>query len=439
MTPVHFFEEMRLPLELSGALLIYILPFGKKKDHFLMRVCTVILFAAVFSLLYFPIFGAKDAPRFYYGIAFWYPLVALTSVALAKVCFEIGWCDTLLLSVQAFVTQNLVYVILHEIIAVSLFPQLREHLLLYILSSVLISALLYVPLYLIFRKPLTMAGPALFKDTLSAILFYALLFVLTVACIFYYQSIFSITQKGALGGSLLIEFTFCVFVLIIQYSLIRSRSLSVQNEVLEQALRDSGRYYEMSKETVAIINRKCHDFKHQLKVLSMVSEEERNQYIKEAMDNILFYQHLVHSSNPVINTILAEKGLFCEEKDILLSCSVDDVPLDFISVTDLYAILGNAIDNAIECVSAYTDAEQRVINFSISQRRGFVSIQINNPYYGKALSAQSLPVSTKGDTANHGFGLRSIKYLTEKYQGHMELSTDDELFTLQLVIPLFQQ
>ena len=34
----------------------------------------------------------------------------------------------------------------------------------------------------------------------------------------------------------------------------------------------------------------------------------------------------------------------------------------------------------------------------------------------------------------HGFGLRSIRYLAQKYGGHMELSDADGLFTLQIML-----
>ncbi len=433
MTPVLAFEEMRLPLELLSALMIFLLPFGRKKSNFSARMILCFVALTLFSLLYFPVFGDKLHPRFMTFQAIWYVLIICGAILTAKICFVISWCDSLFMAILAFATQNIIYVLLHELLSRTLLPVIREHLLLYILSAVLFCALIFPPVYFVFRRPLTLAGPKLFDDEKRNLVFYSFLLFLTIACMYFYQNLF---QNVHLFFTWLVELSFCFFILIIQYSLLRVRSLSVQNEVLEQAMRDNQKYYEMSKETVAIINRKCHDFKHQLKALSMVSDEERNAYIKEAQENILFYQHLVHSENQVINTILAEKGLFCEEKNIALSCTLDDVSLDFIHVPDLYAMLGNGIDNAISYVSQFEEAQMRVINFTIHRKRNFIQIQINNPYRGEPLAPGSLPKTTKSDAGNHGFGLKSIQYLAQKYHGQMDLFTTDGLFTLQVLIPM---
>ena len=48
-------------------------------------------------------------------------------------------------------------------------------------------------------------------------------------------------------------------------------------------------YYELSKEHIAIINRKCHDLKHQLKALAAAADSQRAEYIKETQESIEFY------------------------------------------------------------------------------------------------------------------------------------------------------
>ena len=70
---------------------------------------------------------------------------------------------------------------------------------------------------------------------------------------------------------------------------------------------------------------------------------------------------------------------------------MDDVDLSFIRLPDLYAILGNAIDNAIEYVQEQSDPNMRTISLRISKNRQFVGIQVTNPYAGEALSPWELP------------------------------------------------
>ena len=160
------------------------------------------------------------------------------------------------------------------------------------------------------------------------------------------------------------------------------------------------------------------------------------EYIREAQNSIDFYRHLIYTDNEALNTILAEKGLFCQEKGIDFGCAVDDVDLSFIRLPDLYALLGNAIDNAIEYVETQDDPTLRTISMRIERKALFIGIQVTNPYTGEPLSLDELPHTHKADAADHGFGMRSIRFLAEKYGGTMEYSTADRLFTLQILLPM---
>ena len=48
-----------------------------------------------------------------------------------------------------------------------------------------------------------------------------------------------------------------------------------------------------------------------------------------------------------------------------------------------------------------------------------------------------LPETSKQDKDNHGFGLKSIKLIAEKYNGSLAVSTEiKNLFSLNILIPL---
>ena len=44
-----------------------------------------------------------------------------------------------------------------------------------------------------------------------------------------------------------------------------------------------------------------------------------------------------------------------------------------------------------------------------------------------------LPVTSKADTAYHGFGVRSIRYLAEKYEGNLLMRTEKERFITDIL------
>ena len=63
-------------------------------------------------------------------------------------------------------------------------------------------------------------------------------------------------------------------------------------------------------------------------------------------------------------------------------------------------------------------------------------IQIEN-YYMHELSLQNgLPQTTKPDTNNHGYGLKSIVSIVELYGGTAEVKAEDGIFLLSLIIPI---
>ena len=47
-----------------------------------------------------------------------------------------------------------------------------------------------------------------------------------------------------------------------------------------------------------------------------------------------------------------------------------------------------------------------------------------------------LPVTSKGDTANHGFGVRSIRSVAGKYGGTVHIKNEDGLFILTVLLPV---
>ncbi|MBQ9269115.1 MAG: sensor histidine kinase [Oscillospiraceae bacterium] len=435
MGPVYVFEEMRLPMELLAATLIYLFPFGERRERFWLRAVGGYVLLTLFALLYFPIFLDKEAPRLAFLSVFWYSLIALTAVGYGKYCFRITWCDALFFGIAAFLTQNIVYCIYHCFIARVLIPVLRLALPLYIFGALLVCAVVYVPVCLVFQKPLRNCRGLLLEDNRFNMLELGGVFLVMMICLFFYQGAFD--RRVSLFDTLawLSGVVICLFMLLILYSILQGVVRMRENTLLENMLRSSEHYYELSKEHIAIINRKCHDLKHQLKALATADESQRAEYIEEAQKSIIFYQHLIYTDNEALNTILAEKGLFCQEKDIDFQCAVDDVDLSFIALPDLYAILGNAIDNAIEYVETQLDRNMRTISLRITKNHQFVGIQITNPYAGAALPSGELPKSKKADPYNHGFGLQSIRYLAEKYGGTMEFSTHSGLFALQIMLP----
>ena len=225
----------------------------------------------------------------------------------------------------------------------------------------------------------------------------------------------------------------CLMLVFIQYFILNTKRLETELYTINQLLIKSEEQYNQSRENMDLINIKCHDLKHQLRK-GLQKKDIPLEYAKELENIIKIYDSAVNTGNDSLNLILNEKSLICRKMDISLKCFADCSKLDFISDVDIYSLFGNAIDNALEAVINIDDKSKRKINVIVKNINDFVSISIENFYQGEiVLSSDGLPISTKKNKNIHGFGLKSIQMLVEKYNGDFTFSTDNGIFSLMIL------
>lgn len=122
----------------------------------------------------------------------------------------------------------------------------------------------------------------------------------------------------------------------------------------------------------------------------------------------------------------------CNKYEIRFSCIANGEVLNFISEEDIYSLFGNILDNAIQAVKCLEKDKRRIL-LKIKTVGNIVSISCQNPYSQKIELVNGLPKTTKGSITEHGFGLKSIKLIAEKYNGTMNLSYDDNVFSITLM------
>ena len=228
----------------------------------------------------------------------------------------------------------------------------------------------------------------------------------------------------------------CLMVLLLQFYVMSLKQSQTDLLITSQLLYNSEEQYKQNKENIELINIKCHDLKHQIERFSQkgsFSQEES----KELESMIDIYDTNVKTGNDVLDLIIKEKSLLCQKKNIKLKCYADCSKLNFITETDLYNLFGNALDNAIEAVSKINDHDKRRINLIVKNMMSFVSINVENYFEGQIeLDKQGIPKTTKNNVQYHGFGMKSIKMIINKYHGDLKIVTDGDIFSLCILFPL---
>lgn len=226
-----------------------------------------------------------------------------------------------------------------------------------------------------------------------------------------------------------------VLALIISMCQLREAESIKRNEITQQLLHNERKRYALEKETVEAINVKCHDIRHQLAALEQ-NDTSYQRELRKIGDLVNIYDCGLKTENTALDLILSSKSLACSGKGITLTCVADGRKLEFMADSDLYALFGNILDNAIEAVEQVSDTEMRLITLTVQARQGFLFINAENYYSGQLCFERGLPQTTKADKQYHGFGMRSIQLLTEKYGGDLQVRAEDGIYTLSIMLPV---
>lgn len=229
----------------------------------------------------------------------------------------------------------------------------------------------------------------------------------------------------------------CGIALVYTYRISQDRILHKQEaDAMQDILEKQYINYCRFKENNEALNRHYHDLKHQIElILGTEDHEKRSEYLKEMQVSIKVRQSEYNSGNEVVDTILSCKSLDCLNANITFSAIADGSLLDFMSVMDICSVLGNSIDNAIEGVSKISEADKRIIQLSIFKQNNLTVYRIKNYIEDEPIYINNEIATSKKDKANHGFGLKSIRYVAEKYGGSMKVAVKDNWFTLCLLFP----
>ncbi len=240
--------------------------------------------------------------------------------------------------------------------------------------------------------------------------------------------IFTIRTLVDLGG---------VGILFAYHMQLQELKTKLENEFLSSTLQMQYENYKLSEESVALVNQKYHDLKHQIAILRAgASEEEKLDYLDVMEAEIKSYEAQNKTGNKILDTILTAKVIRGHKHGITITCVADGKELDFMQPMDISALFGNALDNAIESVRKIEDKEKRLIHLSLSRQKNFLRIKVENCYTGHIEFENGLPKTTKKDKQFHGYGMKSIQKIVEKYNGSVTVSAQDGWFELRILMSL---
>lgn len=415
-----------------AACMLFILPVKKRFDR--MKIGIIETVVLIVQSLFLAATGDVQ-------IYFWIPcmvIAVLLMVGFIYGCCEISLRDAGYFGMIAFVAAEFMASVEWQVVCFfwnGSAPVIAIQIVLLIVIYGGVAFILYKMLYMHLPKDGKMGIS--FKE-------YASGFLIAVA-VFAVSNISFLTENTPFSGTYAFEIgnirTLVDLggIAILYAHLIQCCELRVRQELeaVQNVLQNQYVQYKQSRESIELINYKYHDLKHQIAVLrSEEDPKKREEFLNRMEDEIRQYEAQNKTGNKVLDTVLTTKSLYCAKHGIIFTCVADGTLLDFMDVMDICSIFGNALDNAIECELKIPDKEKRLIHVTVSKQKMFLILRFEN-YCEETLQYQEgTLVTTKKEKEFHGYGLKSIQYTANKYEGAVSTNIENNWFELKVLIPM---
>ena len=182
-----------------------------------------------------------------------------------------------------------------------------------------------------------------------------------------------------------------------------------------------------------------HNLINELIVLKEIIKRDDKDLVILELDKIINNCHNVetvsNSGNSTIDAIINFKYAVATEYGIEFCLKIfipDKLPVE---QCDIGVVLGNAIDNAIEAVKICKRSE-KIIEISMGVKKEAWIMVIKNPYEHEINKDRDERIMStkKEEKYKHGYGLKSIMRIADKYQGEVIIDTENDVFSLTVIL-----
>lgn len=235
---------------------------------------------------------------------------------------------------------------------------------------------------------------------------------------------------GVIAEILLVIANISVFYIFERYA--RKTNTQFELQLEQEQLKLQSQYLEEKIEKQILSAKEMHDLKNQLfaiKQLLINNTSDGISKIDEICQVVEGMQCIVYTSNKSIDSLINSKKKEIDLNNISFKCDCYISGFDEINDLDLCVLLGNLLDNAIEaCLKLES---RRSIKLSFKQFDNYLNIIIRNTYIND--NNEKL-YTTKVNKLIHGFGLKSVKSIVEKYEGNYQIIKADGFFTTSILL-----
>ena len=268
--------------------------------------------------------------------------------------------------------------------------------------------------------------------------------IIIAASVFAMSNLSYLDQHGLFSGTFVMDIFIIrtlvdlsgIAVLYAYHVQVKEIQIRFEKDTLHNIMEMQYKNYQLSKENIDMVNQKYHDLKHQINLLKTQAYVGKStSYLEKMEREIRVYETQNKTGNQILDAVLTNKAMICQNKEIELKFIVDGGALSFMEDMDVSALFGNMLDNAIESAEKQQEKQKRLIWLYVTKEKQFVRIRTENYCDENVQFQDGIPITTKKDKRFHGYGMKSIKSTVEKYHGSVVAAQENNWFELKILLP----
>ncbi|WP_352401218.1 GHKL domain-containing protein [Anaerotignum sp.] len=232
----------------------------------------------------------------------------------------------------------------------------------------------------------------------------------------------------------------CLFLINIAFfylyvQLVEKYEVEMQNQFLAQQNRAYLQQIQVIGAAEDNIKRLQHDYKNHLIALKEMTNgknESFKEYVRVLEEKMSLDSNYVMTGNKILDGLINYKVRILYDLGIDVDININIPDNIGIQDFDIVVILGNLLDNAIRALQ-----HQGKGSFAIKffYDRGTIFLQTRNTFSGELKRKGNSFFTTKKETDEpHGLGLNNVKRIVEKYNGELDITTENNFFDVEIVM-----
>lgn len=243
----------------------------------------------------------------------------------------------------------------------------------------------------------------------------------------------------SLGGILIVIANIVEFAIV--EKLLKAEQDAKDREMLKQKTELEQTYYLRLKQ----INRRnaeyIHEINHIIRTIQHLAHVENDDTIQSLVtavsEKTSSLKNKYYIDDIIAESIFLEREMRAETLGIRYSVNIQPgIDLSFVEDVDKISMFGNLIDNALEAATGMRDGYVLVSLFMKNET--FVVFRVENNYKIKPQKQGTKYLTRKQNKEQHGFGLKRVEELKEKYKGAFSMTECENSFTVILMLSNLQ-